>query len=62
MGGELANLDSLKRPITIKAAVKTRTISELSDLIDSTGKADTAKRDKLDDMPIGNDHIAAARI
>jgi len=64
IGGELAELDPLKRAVTIKAAVKNlkaRTISELSDLIDSTGKVDPAKCDKIDDMPIGNDQVVAAR-
>ena len=40
LGGELAELDSLKRSVTLKAAVKVlkaRTIFELSSLIDATG-------------------------
>ena len=64
LGGELAELSTLKRPVTIKEAVKVlkkRTIFELLVLIDATGKADTVERDKLDDMPIGNDQIVAAR-
>ena len=55
MGGELATLLSLKELKVLKAAAKAakaRTIAELSSLIDATGKAGIAERDKIDDMPM----------
>ena len=48
-GGELVKLPSLKDEKKIKAAVKTQKalkISELSILIDKTGRADLAERDR----------------
>ena len=64
MGGELAKLNSIKDIKVLKAAVdayKARTIAELCTLIDATGKAGIAERDKIDDMPKGNDQTVAAR-
>ena len=56
-GGELVKLPSLKDEKKIKAAVKTQKalkISELSILIDKTGKADPVERDRIDDMSPGS--------
>ena len=64
MGGELAKLNSIKDIKVLKAAAiayKARTIAELCTLIDATGKAGIAERDKIDDMPKGNDQTVAAR-
>ena len=52
-------MPSLKDEKKIKAAVKTQKalkISELSILIDKTGRADPAERDMIDDMSAGSDH------
>ena len=64
LGGELAQLGSLKDQRALKAAVlamKNRTISELSIAIDETGQAIDSDRDEIDDMPTGNDQLVAAR-
>ena len=64
-GGELAKLPSLKDEKKLKSAVKTQKalkISELSSLIDNTGRADPAERDKIDDMSSGSDQIVAAQV
>ena len=64
MGGELATLNSIKDIKVLKAAAKAfkaRSIAELCTLIDATGKAGIAERDKIDDMLKGNDQIVAAR-
>ena len=63
-GGELVKLPSLKDEKKIKAAVKTQKalkISELSILIDKTGRADPAECDMIDDMSAGSDQIVAAQ-
>ena len=53
VGGELADLESTKNEKILKKGIQTclkRPIEELFALIDSTGQADTAKRDAIDDM------------
>ena len=64
LGGELAKLVSLKEVKVLTAAVallKNRTMAELGILIDETGQANEADRDKIDDMSLGNDQLVAAR-
>ena len=64
MGGELAQLSSLTEVKALKAAVlllKNRSMAELGIAIDETGQADEKDRDKIDDMPAGNDQLVAAR-
>ena len=64
MGGELARLFSLKEVKALKAAVlllKNRSMAELGIAIDETGQADEKDRDKIDDMPAGNEQLVAAR-